>query len=120
MSVSAAAIKHQVARENLENKFKGKNFVFDERMSESIGDEIISYCHLCSKEKSGTHYHCKNLACHVLFLGCDTCIEKKKGYCSYKCMTFDRLPKQVKKLFTHKSHKNKPEQFKKHRLMGKR
>lgn len=111
--------KHQVKREGLENKFKGKNFVFDERMGERIGDEVISYCHLCSQNKSDTHYHCKNGACHVLFLGCDTCIEKKKGYCSYSCMTFDALPLNVKKFFTRRAHINKPEQFKKHRLGAK-
>jgi UPF0176 protein len=110
--------KHQVERENLPNKFKGKNFVFDERLAERIGDEIISHCHLCSKEKSDTHHHCKNQACHVLFLGCDTCIEKKKGYCSYRCMIFDRLPAELKKVFTHNNHKKEMEQFKKHRLRG--
>lgn len=108
--------KHQVEREGLENKFMGKNFVFDERMGERIGDEVISYCHLCSKEKSDTHYHCKLEACHVLFLGCETCIEKKNGYCSYRCMTFDRLPEKVQKYFMRNAHLKKPEQFKKHRL----
>jgi UPF0176 protein len=110
--------KHQVEREGLENKFKGKNFVFDERMSETIGNEVISHCHLCSKEKSDTHYHCKNLGCHILFLGCGSCIEKKKGYCSYKCMTIDKLPKKLQKLLNRNAYKNKPEQFKKHRLKG--
>jgi UPF0176 protein len=108
--------KHQVEREGLPNRFKGKNFVFDERMGERIGDEIISYCHLCSKEKSDTHYHCKNSACHILFLGCDTCITKKNGYCSYRCEFFDKLPARVKKFATKKAYVNKPGQFKKHRL----
>lgn len=108
--------KRQVEEEGLQNKFKGKNFVFDERMGERISDEIISYCHLCSKEKSDTHIHCKNQACHVLFLCCEKCLEKKKGYCSYKCMTFDILPEGVKKRLTKNNHKKKLEQFKKHRL----
>jgi UPF0176 protein len=108
--------KRQVEEEGLPNKFKGKNFVFDERMGERISDEIISHCHLCAKEKSDTHIHCKNQACHVLFLCCDTCKGKKKGYCSYKCMTFDILPEGVKKRLTKNNHKKKLEQFKKHRL----
>lgn len=108
--------KHQVEREGLPNFFLGKNFVFDERMGERIGEEIISYCHLCSTEKSDTHYHCKNKACHILFLGCEGCVKKKGGYCSYKCMLFDRLPEGVKKYFTRNTHLNKGAQFKKHRM----
>lgn len=108
--------KRQIEAEGLPNKFKGKNFVFDERMGERISDEVISYCHLCAKEKSDTHIHCKNQACHVLFLCCEKCFEKKKGYCSYKCMTFDILPEGVKKRLTKNNHKKKLEQFKKHRL----
>jgi UPF0176 protein len=108
--------KRQVEEKKLPNRFKGKNFVFDERMGERISEEIISHCHLCSTEKSDTHIHCKNQACHVLFLCCDTCKAKKKGYCSYKCMTFDILPASVKKRLTRNNHKKKLEQFKKHRL----
>jgi len=108
--------KHQVEAEGLPNKFKGKNFVFDERMGERIGEEVIAHCHLCAKEKSDTHYHCKNQACHVLFIGCETCLKKKGGYCSYKCTLFDALPKWLKKILTKNNHKKKLEQFKKNRL----
>lgn len=108
--------KRQVEEKNLPNRFKGKNFVFDERMGERISDEIISHCHLCHTEKSDTHMHCKNQACHVLFLCCDTCRAKKRGYCSYKCMVFDKLPESVRKTFTKNNHKKKLEQFKKHRM----
>jgi UPF0176 protein len=108
--------KRQVEEEGLPNKFKGKNFVFDERMGERISDEIISYCHLCAEEKCDTHIHCKNQACHVLFLCCDSCKSKKKGYCSYRCMLFDILPEKLKKFLTRNNHKKKLEQFKKHRL----
>lgn len=112
--------RHQVEREGLENKFHGKNFVFDERLGERIGDDVISYCHLCSENKSDEHHHCKNKACHVLFLACEGCLEKKQGYCSYKCMTFDKLPEKVKKFLSRNNYKHKPEQFRKHRLHAKR
>jgi len=108
--------KRQVDEKNLPNRFKGKNFVFDERMGERISDEVIAHCHLCAKEKCDEHIHCKNQACHVLFICCDTCKVKKKGYCSYKCMTFDKLPEKVKKILTRNNHTKKLEQFKKHRL----
>lgn len=108
--------KRQVEEEGLPNKFLGKNFVFDERMGERISDEVIAYCHLCSETKCDTHIHCRNQACHVLFICCDGCKAKKRGYCSYRCMTFDRLPQGVKGFLTRNNHKKKLEQFKKHRL----
>lgn len=87
----------QVKEEGVSNKFLGKNFVFDERLGERIGNEIISHCHLCKIEKSDTHYHCKNQICHNLFLGCAGCIEKKKGYCGFWCQQVDKLSPSVKK-----------------------
>lgn len=108
---------HQVKKLGLPNKFKGKNFVFDERLSESIGGEIISYCHLCRNEKSGTHYHCKNQICHVLFLGCSVCIDKKQGYCSYMCLVLDWLPAKLKRVYARYYNKYfRSTQFKKNRL----
>lgn len=108
--------KRQVEEKGLPNRFHGKNFVFDERLGERISDEIISTCHLCAREKCDTHYHCKNQACHVLFLGCAKCMEGKKGYCSLKCRVFDSLPIAIRKRLVHKNHTKKLEQFKKHRM----
>jgi UPF0176 protein len=108
--------KRQVDEEGLQNRFKGKNFVFDERMGERINNEVIATCHLCHKVGCDTHTHCRNQACHVLFIGCERCLQKKKGYCSYKCLTFDKLPRSIKKQLIKDNYKNKPEQFKKHRL----
>lgn len=108
--------KRQIDEKGLPNTFRGKNFVFDERLGERISDEIISHCHLCRKEKSDNHYNCKNEACHVLFICCESCMKKKKGYCSYKCMTFDALPKRVKKFLTRNDYKKKTVQYKKGRL----
>lgn len=109
--------KHQVEREGLVNKFRGKNFVFDERLGERVGDEVISHCHLCSVAKSDKHYHCKNQICHVLFLGCDDCLDNKKGYCSKWCEVTDKAPVGFKKWFARYYNKYlKPKQFKKARL----
>jgi UPF0176 protein len=87
----------QVQEQGLENKFKGKNFVFDERLGERISEEIISTCHLCKVTKSDTHYHCKNQICHTLFIGCDDCLQKRAGYCSWGCAQVDKLPQSLKK-----------------------
>lgn len=81
----------QVRSQRLENKFRGKNFVFDERLGERISDEVISRCHQCGKA-SDTHTNCKNDGCHLLFIQCAECAEKMKGCCSDECKTIIRLP----------------------------
>ena len=56
--------------QNLENKFIGKNFVFDERRVREFHD-IISKCHQCGTPDD--HVNCKNEACHLLFIQCESC-----------------------------------------------
>ncbi|OGG59195.1 hypothetical protein A3C89_04135 [Candidatus Kaiserbacteria bacterium RIFCSPHIGHO2_02_FULL_50_50] len=108
--------KRQVDEEGLENTFRGKNFVFDERLGERISDEVIATCHLCAKEKADVHHHCKNQACHILFIGCDDCTKKRKGYCSRVCEFKDALPQPVKKFLNKNIHTKRPAQFKKNRM----
>ncbi len=111
---------HQVKQKDLDNKFKGKNFVFDGRLGERISEEIISTCHLCNENKSDTHYHCQNQVCHTLYIGCDDCLEKMKGYCSWKCEQVDKLPARIKKSFAryYNLYIRKRKPFQKTRLVG--
>jgi len=87
----------QVEEEGIENKFRGKNFVFDERLGEQIGDEVIATCHVCRTVKADTHYHCRNQICHMLFIGCDDCVAKRDGNCSRSCRLMSALPQRSKK-----------------------
>jgi UPF0176 protein len=89
-----------VKKLGLENKFQGKNFVFDERLGESISGEIIAHCHQCG-QPADTHTNCKNSACHLLFIQCTACAEKYHGCCSTECQQVLALPgdqqKQLRK-----------------------
>nr|WP_154325110.1 rhodanese-related sulfurtransferase [Pantoea sp. 201603H] len=66
-------------------RFKGKNFVFDERMGERISDDVIAHCHQCGTA-CDTHVNCKNDGCHLLFIQCPSCAEKYQHCCSPVCM----------------------------------
>ncbi|RMG86620.1 MAG: rhodanese-related sulfurtransferase [Bacteroidetes bacterium] len=83
----------QVRELGIENKFLGKNFVFDERMGERIGHEIIARCHQCGKP-CDTHVNCANDACHILFIQCEECAAQYEGCCSTKCADFNKLPEE--------------------------
>ena len=86
----------QVKEKGLENKFLGKNFVFDERLGERISEEVIATCHQCGAP-CDTHVNCRNEACNLLFIQCSACAEKMKGCCSSDCKTFIQLPVEVQK-----------------------
>lgn len=87
----------EIKSKGLPNKFRGKNFVFDERLGERITDEIISQCHQCGKP-ADTHTNCKNEACHILFIQCEACSEKFEGCCSQACHDFLKLPEEEQKI----------------------
>lgn len=97
----------QVRDKQLENKFIGKNFVFDERRGERITDDIISQCHQCG-EPSDEHVNCANEACHLLFIQCESCQEKRESCCSDPCQEIIQLPIEEQKTLrkgTHNSNK---------------
>ncbi len=86
----------QVKDKGLENKFIGKNFVFDHRRSERITEDVIANCHQCG-EPCDTHVNCANEACHLLFIQCEKCAEKMDTCCSTECQEINKLPTEVQK-----------------------
>ncbi|MGM0635698.1 MAG: rhodanese-related sulfurtransferase [Bacteroidota bacterium] len=97
----------QVENKKLENKFLGKNFVFDHRRGERINYQIISQCHQCGKA-CDTHVNCANEGCHLLFIQCDECKEKMDNCCSDECKEVIKLPyEEQKKLRAGKRNSNK-------------
>jgi len=86
----------QVKEHGLENRFLGKNFVFDERLGERISPEIISVCHQCGKT-CDTHTNCANDGCHLLFIQCGECASLYDGCCSKECQEVITLPAEKQK-----------------------
>lgn len=85
-----------VKEKGLENKFRGKNFVFDDRLGERISEEIIARCHQCG-QPADTHTNCRNEGCHLLFIQCEACASKYEGCCSAACQDTIHLPLEEQK-----------------------
>lgn len=97
----------QIKEEELENKFLGKNFVFDHRRSERISEDVVSNCHQCG-EPCDEHVNCDNEACHLLFIQCNSCSEKMNTCCSEECKEVTALPfEEQKALRKGKGNSNK-------------
>lgn len=104
--------KHQIEREGLPSKFKGKNFVFDERLGERITDDVLAQCYQC-EQACDDYTNCANVECNLLFIQCADCQEKFTGCCGVECQAIVALPEveQVKRRKGKVLSKN-PEVFK--------
>ena len=97
----------QAQDQDLENKFIGKNFVFDHRRGERISTDVIAQCHQCGKA-CDTHVNCANEACHLLFIQCGECAAKMTDCCSDECKEIHALPfAEQKRLRKGKTVSNK-------------
>ena len=88
---------HDVKEQQLDSKFIGSNFVFDDRLEERITADIIGVCHQCGTA-CDTHTDCMNQACHILFIQCPGCKAVYNGCCSSECQEFAALPLEEQRI----------------------
>ncbi|MFT5921188.1 MAG: UPF0176 protein [Flavobacteriales bacterium] len=86
----------QVNEYGLENRYIGKNFVFDERRGERISDDVIAVCHQCGAT-CDEHTNCSNMACNLLFIQCEKCKSAMNTCCSLDCKETYELPIETQK-----------------------
>lgn len=77
-----------------QSHWKGKLFVFDDRLAVPISpkedSEVISVCHHCGAP-SDIYYNCANMDCNELFTCCPSCADQYKGCCQDSCAHAERL-----------------------------
>lgn len=64
--------------------FRGKNFVFDGRVTLSTNDDILTVCDSC-KTSCDEYTHCVYAICNKLMILCKTCKNSSRGTCSEEC-----------------------------------
>lgn len=90
--------------------WKGRLFVFDDRLSISLAkegqeDEIVGRCTHCNSP-CDVQINCANMQCNRLFISCLTCRELNQGCCGKACMSqegnrapsLDSRPKPFRRL----------------------
>jgi UPF0176 protein len=73
--------------------WKGKLFVFDDRLAVSIDgheSEPIAHCLHCQLPND-TYYNCANMDCNELFVCCSSCLTIFSGCCSHQCQKNPRV-----------------------------
>jgi UPF0176 protein len=84
----------QIKAQGLKSKYKGQNFVFDERLAERITDDVVSTCMQCGT-KSDRISNCQEVTCNMLLVQCEACAEKYAECCSPSCREIHLLPMEV-------------------------
>ena len=86
----------QVKAQGLTSKYKGQNFVFDERLAERITDDVVSTCMQCGT-KSDRITNCHEATCNMLLLQCEACATKYADCCSPSCREIHLLPLEAQR-----------------------
>ena len=86
----------QIKHLGLTSRFIGKNFVFDERLGETIDGQVIAHCHQCGKP-ADTHVNCANNDCHLLFIQCSECAVVYENCCSDECREIYKKPLEARR-----------------------
>lgn len=84
---------HQIREEKLESRFKGVNFVFDDRLGERVTNDVLAVCHQCHTPWD-QHSNCRNPGCNLLFIQCPQCANTFENCCSFECRDVTKLPKE--------------------------
>lgn len=65
--------------------FRGKNYVFDGRVTTKVNTDVLSTCELCHTTCDDIT-NCINTRCNKHFICCSTCIEKYQNTCQPICL----------------------------------
>ncbi len=86
----------QIKAQGLESRYKGQNFVFDERLAERITDDVVSTCMQCGT-KSDRISNCQEVTCNMLLVQCEACAEKYAECCSPSCREIHLFPEEAQR-----------------------
>jgi predicted sulfurtransferase len=91
---------HRYVEQFPDGFFRGKNYVFDQRITVKVNDDVLSKCLNCPTP-SDVYYNCANALCNKHYTSCPACIETLNRSCSQRCQTLlqtkqapERIPLQ--------------------------
>ncbi len=65
--------------------FRGKNYVFDARVSVPVNSDTLGVCYICNIPYDA-YTNCMNANCNRHFIACPNCLKKLENSCSKKCL----------------------------------
>lgn len=83
----------QYGEDEGQRHWKGKLFVFDDRLVVPISEEpapAITQCTGCGCT-TDVYYNCANMDCNALFVSCVACVKERQGCCCTECLAKGRV-----------------------------
>ena len=75
---------HRYAEQYPDGFFRGKNYVFDNRIAVKVTDDLLGTCGICSTP-CDEYTNCSNAQCNKHFICCRNCLDLFSNTCSKKC-----------------------------------
>lgn len=75
---------HRYAEQFPDGFFRGKNYVFDARVSVPVTADILASCDLCARPFD-EYSNCMNAECNKQYIGCPSCLEQYQNTCGAEC-----------------------------------
>ena len=69
--------------------FRGKNYVFDDRITVRVNSDVLGNCALCAVA-CDVYANCMNASCNKHFICCSDCLVQLANTCSEKCQALVR------------------------------
>ena len=76
---------HKYVEKYPDGFFKGKNYVFDARVTVTANNEIVGKCYICHSPYDN-YINCLNASCNRHFICCPNCIKDLQNRCSKECI----------------------------------
>jgi len=90
--------------------FKGKNYVFDDRIALRASSDVLAQCSLCAIAADEYH-NCINASCNIQFIACSPCIVKYQDTCGQTChhlVYVQNMPKRPMRKKIHPAEQATP------------
>lgn len=75
---------HRYVEKYPDGFFRGKNYVFDARVTVPVNNDILSTCDLCNAP-CDDYTNCRNAKCNEHFICCSSCEVNMNNTCSTQC-----------------------------------
>lgn len=79
--------------------FRGKNYVFDGRVTVKVNEDVLSSCYICSVS-CDEYTNCVNASCNLQFVACNSCLNQTQNACNAACLDLikaQQVPVRTKK-----------------------